>query len=116
MYHYRLEFGSYYLYNGNEMIRMIKDGAGIGLCFTKGEMWTIQKHGDPEWVSQYCDTINESIKNFDTKLMDDFKHHFIEIFPKGPILEMFNHTLQCTGRIETFLNNEYAITIDKVQQ
>jgi len=45
MYHYKIEFGSYYLYDDDRMLRMIKDGAGIGICYTKSSMWTIQKHG-----------------------------------------------------------------------
>lgn len=30
----------------------------------------------------------------------------------GPILDDFNHTLECTGRFKKFLTEEYAVTIE----
>lgn len=78
MYQWHYEFGSYYLKDGDRIISMVKSGAGIGVCYTKGKSWTIHKHGDPVWVKEYCDTCNQKLQNANVDI-PELQHHYVEI-------------------------------------
>ncbi len=109
-----LDNGTYYLKEGSKIISGIKDGAGIGVVYSKGEdMWTVFKHGDPETLIPYCQNQNIKLKDA-IEEFPDMKCFFVEIRPVGDLLDLFNHTLQCTGRIKKYLLTEYTETIDMI--
>lgn len=102
------EDNRYSLMDEGKKLISCNEGFGIGLCYSKGEMWTVLKHGTPKGMQSYSDDINYKLEKdgvFDS--YPDLRYCFVELYPKGEILDLFNHSLQCSGRIKKFLEEEY---------